>query len=72
MPSDDSSVRDALNHQSLPVSRDDPRPRPSHRLSWLIREEQVGVKCRTKRGWEGSGLVVPGGRVHAANPSITP
>ena len=28
MPSDDSSVRDALNHQSLQVSRDDPRPRP--------------------------------------------
>jgi hypothetical protein len=28
MPSDDSSVRDALNHQSLKVSRDDPGPRP--------------------------------------------
>jgi hypothetical protein len=28
MPSDDSSVRDALNHQSLQVSRDDPGPRP--------------------------------------------
>ena len=28
MPSDDSSVRDALNHQSLQVNRDDPRPRP--------------------------------------------
>lgn len=28
MPSDDSSVGDALNHQSLKVSRDDPRPRP--------------------------------------------
>jgi quinol monooxygenase YgiN len=28
MPSDDSSVRDALNHQSLKVSQDDPGPRP--------------------------------------------
>jgi quinol monooxygenase YgiN len=28
MPSDDSSVGDALSHQSLKVSRDDPRPRP--------------------------------------------
>ena len=28
MPSDDSSDRDALNHQSLKVSRDDPGPRP--------------------------------------------
>ena len=28
MPSDDSSVRDALSHQSLKVSRDDPGPRP--------------------------------------------
>ena len=28
MPSDDSSVRDALSHQSLQVSRDDPGPRP--------------------------------------------
>ncbi len=28
MPSDDSSVRGALNHQSLQVSRDDPGPRP--------------------------------------------
>jgi hypothetical protein len=28
MPSDDSSARDALNHQSLKVSRDDPGPRP--------------------------------------------
>ena len=28
MPSDDSSVRDALNHQGLKVSRDDPGPRP--------------------------------------------
>jgi hypothetical protein len=28
MPSDDSSVRDALNHQRLQVSRDDPGPRP--------------------------------------------
>jgi hypothetical protein len=29
MPSDDSSVGDALNHQSLQVTRDDPRPRPT-------------------------------------------
>jgi quinol monooxygenase YgiN len=28
MPSDDSSAGDALNHQSLQVSRDDPGPRP--------------------------------------------
>jgi len=28
MPSDDSSVRDVLSHQSLKVSRDDPGPRP--------------------------------------------
>lgn len=28
MPGDGSSVRDALNHQSLQVSRDDPGPRP--------------------------------------------
>jgi quinol monooxygenase YgiN len=28
MPSDDNSVRAALNHQSLKVSRDDPGPRP--------------------------------------------
>jgi quinol monooxygenase YgiN len=28
MPSDDSSVSDALSHQSLKVSRDDPGPRP--------------------------------------------
>jgi hypothetical protein len=28
MPRDDSSARDALNHQSLKVSRDDPGPRP--------------------------------------------
>jgi hypothetical protein len=28
MPSDDSSVGDALSHQSLKVSRDDPGPRP--------------------------------------------
>ena len=28
MPSDDSSVGDALSHQSLQVSRDDPGPRP--------------------------------------------
>ncbi len=27
MPGDGSSVRDALNHQSLQVSRDDPGPR---------------------------------------------
>jgi len=26
MPSDDSSVGDALSHQSLKVSRDDPQP----------------------------------------------
>ena len=28
MPSDDSSVGDALSHQRLKVSRDDPGPRP--------------------------------------------
>jgi quinol monooxygenase YgiN len=28
MPSDDSGVGDALSHQSLQVSRDDPGPRP--------------------------------------------
>ena len=29
MPSDESRVRDALNHQSLQASREDPRPRPT-------------------------------------------
>jgi hypothetical protein len=39
MPSDDSSVRDVLSHQSLKVSRDDPGPRMPRgvgvRTAWI-------------------------------------
>ena len=46
MPSDDSSVGDALSHQSLQVSRDDPRPRPM--IAVLEARPGLGGQLREK------------------------
>jgi quinol monooxygenase YgiN len=46
MPGDGSSVRDALNHQSLQVSRDDPGPRPM--IAVLDARPRVAGRLREK------------------------
>ena len=56
MPSDDSSVGDALNHQSLKVSQDDPGPRPMIAvldarpgLAGPLREKIAGLAAQVRR-----------------------
>jgi quinol monooxygenase YgiN len=46
MPNEDSSVSDALNHQSLQVNWDDPRPRPM--IAVLDARPGLGGQLREK------------------------
>ena len=56
MSSDDSDVREALNHLSLQVDRDDPRPRPmiavldaKPGMAGQLREKIAGLARQVRR-----------------------
>src|SRR6266568_6278590 len=49
-----SALVSSSREQKTPRSRQRRCNSASHRSTWLIHEEYVGVKCSTKRGWAAS------------------